>query len=122
MQDFPMTHRLTHPLFAGLFALALLLAALPGRAEDGYEMWLRYLPINNTSLQKTYRQQFTHIVLDTSSPTLQAASEELSLGLSGLLEREISSQAKVGRRGALVLRSEERRVGKECRSRGSPEH
>lgn len=98
-----MTHRLTHPLFAGLFALALLLAALPGRAEDGYEMWLRYLPINNTSLQKTYRQQFTHIVLDTSSPTLQAASEELSLGLSGLLEREISSQAKVGRRGALVL-------------------
>ncbi len=98
-----MTLRLTQTLFAGLFALVLLLAALPGRAEDGYDMWLRYDAVSDTALQKAYRQQFSHIVVDASSPTLQAASDELTRGLTGLLGQEIEAQGKLGRRGALIL-------------------
>lgn len=98
-----MTQRLTHSLFAGLFALLLLLAALPGRAEDGYDMWLRYQPVSDTNLQKAYRQQFRHLVLDASSPTLQAASDELSEGLSGLLGQEVKAQRKLGREGSLIV-------------------
>lgn len=53
--------------------------------EDGYELWLRYVPVNNAALQNAYRETIQHLVIAASSPTLRAAQKELEVGLTGLL-------------------------------------
>ena len=55
------------------------------KPEDGYELWLRYLPISDDTILAAYRARLTQAVFDAPSATLQAAREELSRGLKGLL-------------------------------------
>lgn len=55
-------------------------------AENGYDLWLRYLKVDNTHLLSTYRQAFGQLVFPATSPTLQEAKDELTKGLNGLLE------------------------------------
>jgi alpha-glucuronidase len=65
------------------------------RSEDGYDLWLRYRPIRDDRVLEEYRDAIGCIVAESRSPTLQAAAEELSSGLTGLLGQavEISSSA-----------------------------
>ena len=58
-------------LFRTLLMAALLFLAFaaPARAEDGYDLWLRYRPVE-TNARQVYRTQITQIVAPTaSSPT-----------------------------------------------------
>lgn len=55
------------------------------KAENGYELWLRYQPLQDKGIQLNYRKQITGYFIDGSSETLSIAKEELSNGLSGLL-------------------------------------
>lgn len=55
------------------------------RAENGYELWLRYQPIEDASLLDSYRQKHIALFVPVSSDTLKAAKKELQLGLRGLL-------------------------------------
>ena len=66
------------------------LAVSSVQAEDGYEMWLRYLPVSDARLLKAYQKQFSRIVAEGDSPTLAAASAELQRGLGGLLSTSIA--------------------------------
>lgn len=59
------------------------------RAEDGYDLWLRYKTINNRTLLTNYRNTISAINIITDSPILIAAKEELEKGLKGLLEKMI---------------------------------
>lgn len=69
-----------------MLALALLaLRATHLRAEDGYDLWLRYRHVDDTALLAEYRGALGRLVVQGDSPTLRAAREELVLGLSGLL-------------------------------------
>lgn len=74
--------------------LFILLAAssLSCIAEDGYRLWLRYDPIEESDLRSTYRRTTNTVVLATptgeESTTLDAARRELNDGLSGLLGNE----------------------------------
>ncbi|HNX94341.1 MAG TPA: alpha-glucuronidase family glycosyl hydrolase [Holophaga sp.] len=85
------------PLFRSLsilcFALGSVLVATFAHAEDGYRLWLRYEPITDASLRKTYEQALGQIVLATpagaESATVAAARAELSSGLRGLLGHEV---------------------------------
>ena len=83
----------------------LTLAILLGhaQAEDGYDLWLRYRPIENSALRHEYRRAITHIVARQSSPTIRIAVAELRRGLSGLLGREIPLADHVRETGALIL-------------------
>jgi len=68
--------------------LALALLAVPAirlRAEDGYDLWLRYLRVADAGLLAEYRGALGRLVVQGDSPTLQAAREELVTGLTGLL-------------------------------------
>ncbi|MHB8283120.1 MAG: alpha-glucuronidase family glycosyl hydrolase [Caulobacteraceae bacterium] len=65
-------------------AVLLLCAGLPrpARAEDGYDLWLRYRPVE-VDRQVQYRTQITALV--RAPPKLAASQSELQRGLDGLL-------------------------------------
>jgi alpha-glucuronidase len=78
------------------------LVASPAAGEDGYELWLRYHPIADSSLRSSYRQGLTGILVEGSSPTLSAAAFELTRGLGGLLGAPVGRVAQVTRDGVVV--------------------
>lgn len=54
-------------------------------AEDGYRLWMRYNPISDASLQKSYDQALGTVHFSGESDTLTVAKQELTVGLKGLL-------------------------------------
>jgi alpha-glucuronidase len=87
-------------------ACALLLAALlytvPTRAEDGYDLWLRYRPLAPAQAQ-LYQERVSALITGDATPTQRAARSELQRGLHGLLDREIPLANTVTRDGALIV-------------------
>jgi len=84
-----------------LFAAALLLLlTVPAYAEDGYDLWLRYRPMEASALAQ-YRPLATAIVSEGASPSLDAAKSELTRGLSGLLDKPVGAGAVAD--GAVVI-------------------
>ena len=82
--------------------LLTLLAAAGARAEDGYELWLRYRPVSDPQMLGTYRTSITGVAMEGTSPTLRAARRELDRGLRGMLGTEIPSVPTIARDGVLV--------------------
>jgi alpha-glucuronidase len=85
--------------------LALVLALLPAgtaRADDGYELWLRYRPIADAPARERARARATALVMPAGSPTLRAARDELRRGLQGLVDRDVPIAETVSRDGAIV--------------------
>lgn len=54
-------------------------------AEDGYDLWLRYQPVENAKHWTSYLEYTRAIYFPGNSPTILAAQEELLRGLNGLL-------------------------------------
>lgn len=69
--------------------------AMPAHAEDGYEAWLRYQPVSEPKLRKSYQQQLSGIVSEGNSPTLHSAVAELQRGLNGLLAKPVTVSKKL---------------------------
>jgi len=55
------------------------------KAEDGYDLWLRYKKISNNSLLDQYKKQITSPVVFGSSQTITIIKAELSKAFSGLI-------------------------------------
>lgn len=55
------------------------------KAEDGYDVWMRYKKVENTFLLNQYREQIASPFIYGSSPIISAAKDELRKGLAGLL-------------------------------------
>lgn len=87
---------------SGAVALLLLAAAAGAQAEDGYELWLRYRPVSDPAVLRSYRASITGVAIEGSSPTLGAAREEAVRGLRGLLGADISFVPGVAQDGLLV--------------------
>src|SRR6476646_6461458 len=85
--------------------LFVLLASMPrvATAEDGSELWLRYKVVADATLRARYKAAITQVVVDGDTPTLQAAREELTRGLSGLLGAPIASGTATARAGTLLV-------------------
>jgi alpha-glucuronidase len=82
----------------------LLTLAGAAHAEDGYDLWLRYRPIESSQVAATYRSRATQIVVgEGASPTLQAAQRELATGLAGLLGAAVPVSHSVTSNGAVLL-------------------
>nr|1GQI_A Chain A, ALPHA-GLUCURONIDASE [Cellvibrio japonicus]1GQI_B Chain B, ALPHA-GLUCURONIDASE [Cellvibrio japonicus]1GQJ_A Chain A, ALPHA-D-GLUCURONIDASE [Cellvibrio japonicus]1GQJ_B Chain B, ALPHA-D-GLUCURONIDASE [Cellvibrio japonicus]1GQK_A Chain A, Alpha-d-glucuronidase [Cellvibrio japonicus]1GQK_B Chain B, Alpha-d-glucuronidase [Cellvibrio japonicus]1GQL_A Chain A, Alpha-d-glucuronidase [Cellvibrio japonicus]1GQL_B Chain B, Alpha-d-glucuronidase [Cellvibrio japonicus] len=71
--------------------------------EDGYDMWLRYQPIADQTLLKTYQKQIRHLHVAGDSPTINAAAAELQRGLSGLLNKPIVARDEKLKDYSLVI-------------------
>ncbi|HMK18336.1 MAG TPA: alpha-glucuronidase family glycosyl hydrolase [Chitinophagaceae bacterium] len=67
-----------------LMLIFILLPALL-KAEDGYDLWLRYKKISNNSLLDQYKKQITSPVVFGSSQTITIIKAELSKAFSGLI-------------------------------------
>ncbi len=86
----------------GVFRCALVcsvsLASLAGAQssllpnEDGYDLWLRYHRVADAARLREYRAAIQYVFVDGRSPTLHAARDELTRGLSGLLGRAVPSE------------------------------
>jgi len=83
-----------------LAAAFLLLLAAPARAEDGYDLWLRYRQMEASALAQ-YRPLATVVVSEGASPSLDAAKAELTQGLSGLLAKPVGAGGMTD--GAVVI-------------------
>jgi len=76
-------------------------SAIP--VEDGYDLWLRYRQLPNGPRLTEYRKTLTRVVADASSPTIDAASDELTRGLGGLLGNAITADRSVTSNGSIIL-------------------
>jgi alpha-glucuronidase len=54
-------------------------------AENGYDLWLRYIKVSNTSLLNQYKRQIVSPAVIGSSSTIAVIRNELSKALPGLL-------------------------------------
>jgi alpha-glucuronidase len=69
-----------------------MLPLAPAQAEDGYDLWLRYAPLEGAALASL--EEFNPDVVYVGAPreTVSAAVDELSRGLSGLLGRGLGER------------------------------
>lgn len=73
-------------LFSNLFFVSI------ARCEDGYKLWLRYVPVQNEILRDAYYQQLSQILVAGNSATTNVIIEELRQGLNGLLDSAVTIQ------------------------------
>jgi alpha-glucuronidase len=86
-----------------LFVLALAAAFPAARAEDGYDLWLRYRPLEGR-WSDTYRRDASEIVPpQMRSATLEIVRDELSRGLGGLLGSKPSISSQPTRDGSVIF-------------------
>ncbi|RKR81758.1 alpha-glucuronidase [Mucilaginibacter gracilis] len=71
-------------LFLILFVLATLGLSFTARAENGYDLWLRYKPVS-TNLRGQYEKYFKTICFPAATDRLKAGRDELIQGFGGLL-------------------------------------
>ncbi len=86
---------------AMLVLVLALLAAWPASAEDGYQLWLRYLPLPGAQAQ-AYRMQLGSVEAADATPMQRAARDELLRGLQGLLGATGNTVATAGQGTLLV--------------------
>ncbi|RYF86259.1 MAG: hypothetical protein EOO00_13395, partial [Chitinophagaceae bacterium] len=79
------------------------LCILIAKSETGYDLWLRYLPVDNKSLQQSYRNNITTFIITGTSPTMNIVQTELLKGTSGLLQQNIPIQAAVTHEGTVIV-------------------
>ena len=83
----------TRAVVAALLSLGVGAAA---RAETGYDLWLRYVPVEDAAQRTAYRRLVAAIVVQETSPTARVARAELERGLSGLLGVPVPPALTVG--------------------------
>jgi len=82
--------------------LIFFLCSLSALGETGYELWLRYKPVENTQLLQSYQKNTKAFVVTGSSATMNIIKEELTRGLHGLLQKNISSNNTVNQDGTII--------------------
>jgi alpha-glucuronidase len=81
----------------------LVLAASAARAEDGYELWLRYRLEGDRARLAEWRATFAALVAEGRGTSGDVAVDELRRGLGGILGRPLARTGSVAAAGALVV-------------------
>ena len=81
----------------------LLFAFLIGKSEDGYELWLRYKPVENHVLLNEYRNAIKDVVVFGQSETAEVIKSEITRGLSSMLVQPYSVSSVVSSENVLVI-------------------
>src|SRR5436309_10128430 len=94
-------HRSSSCLCVFVAAAAMALAANL-RAETGYDLWLRYVPLADAPERATHRRSATAIVVESRSPTGATIVSELQRGLQGLLGVDAAQVDRPSSDGAVL--------------------
>jgi alpha-glucuronidase len=78
------------------------------KAENGYRLWLRYHLISNSQILEDYRNSINGLMFAGSSPTIEAAKEEMKTGLPGLLGKNIPEVNSINENGFVVIGTPEK--------------
>ncbi|HQN93848.1 MAG TPA: alpha-glucuronidase family glycosyl hydrolase [Prolixibacteraceae bacterium] len=81
----------------------LLFAFLIGKSEDGYELWLRYKPVDNQVLLNEYCKAIKEVVVFGQSETTEVIKSEIARGLSAMLVQPYSVSSVVSSENVLVI-------------------
>lgn len=81
----------------------LVIAPVSVRAEDGYDLWLRYRLVGDRVLLAQYREAAGHFLVEGDSPTMLAARDELAAGLTGLLGVAMPVRDTTGADGLVIV-------------------
>jgi alpha-glucuronidase len=73
------------------------------RAETGYDLWLRYVPVTDATERASYRRSATAVVVPAGSPTRDAIASELRRGLRGLLGVDAARVDRPQSDGAVIV-------------------
>ena len=84
-------------------AILLFLSVVKVTAEDGYDCWLRYKPVEDARLSLTYKKAITGLQVRGNSPTIQAATKEIQEGLKGLLGNTIPVISNITKNGTIII-------------------
>ena len=86
------------------FALIAAVIACPrAGAEDGYDLWMRYIPVEGARLRE-YRSAVSELLVDGgASSTLRAARAEIVRGLTGMLGAAPLQADRVTADGAILV-------------------
>jgi len=83
--------------------IACALGSGVARAEDGYDLWMRYVPVEGAR-RGEYRAAAAELVMsDEASATLRAAQAEIARALHGMLGAEPPQSGRVTTNGAIVV-------------------
>src|SRR5688572_29539218 len=85
-----------------LVLLGVAAASRPARAETGYDLWLRYVRVDDETLRASYGRSATSIVVTSDSPAGRILVAELQRGLKGLLGEAPAVAKSVTADGAIV--------------------
>jgi len=77
--------------------LAALAGARPAWAETGYDLWLRYAPVESAERRAAYRSAVTSIVAAGRTPTGAVIRAELERGLGRMLGAPVRPASGPGR-------------------------
>lgn len=86
-----------------LILILLVFPIISVKAENGYDLWLRYKPITDQTIGNNYRSSIRELVIEGNSPTIQIAKKELSVALLGLLNINIRQVKNVQAGGTLIV-------------------
>jgi alpha-glucuronidase len=86
-----------------LILFCTVLINIYSQAEDGYRLWLRYDLIPKSKILQMYRNNIKGIFSTDVSSTQKISTDELKIGLEGLLGVSISTSASVDNDGTIVL-------------------
>ncbi|HET9217013.1 MAG TPA: alpha-glucuronidase family glycosyl hydrolase [Terriglobia bacterium] len=85
-----------------LTLILLLLLPTLALAESGYEAWLRYAPLEESSARRYRDFPAVVVSLGTEAP-VQSAREELVRGVRGMLKRQLRVESRVPSEPAIVI-------------------
>jgi alpha-glucuronidase len=83
--------------------LASAISGDAGRAETGYDGWLRYAPIKDEVTRQLYRTLPDRIVVVGDGAILASAAAEFRLGIERMLGKKLSIDSRLGERDVILL-------------------
>ncbi len=86
-----------------VFVAAMLGQGASARAETGYDLWLRYVRVDDPIQRAAYRRAATAIVVPRGSETGEAIAAELTRGLGGLLGIAVARVDHPRSAGAVIV-------------------
>ena len=90
---------------ARLFLFCFFAFALNTTAQNGYNLWLRYVPIKDQAVFNSYQELFRSVYFVSGNDKLQAAQEEIKRGIKGMLGKDLNFSSSISDPNTLIIAS-----------------